>query len=41
LYRSKHVVHGHTPVAKPDTRPYRTNIDIGVYATGILALLTI
>ena len=37
----KFVVHGHTPVAKPDLRPNRINIDTGVYATGVLTLLTI
>jgi serine/threonine protein phosphatase 1 len=37
----KFVVHGHTPVAKPDIRPNRINIDTGAYATGILTLLTI
>jgi len=37
----KFVVHGHTPVPKPDFRPNRINIDTGAYATGILTLLTI
>ena len=37
----KFVVHGHTPVAKPEIRPNRINIDTGAYATGILTLLTI
>lgn len=37
----KFIVHGHTPVAKPDLRPNRINIDTGAYATGILTLLTI
>jgi serine/threonine protein phosphatase 1 len=37
----KFIVHGHTPVSKPDIRPNRINIDTGVYATGILTLLTI
>jgi serine/threonine protein phosphatase 1 len=37
----KFIVHGHTPVAKPDMRPNRINIDTGVYATGVLTLLTI
>jgi serine/threonine protein phosphatase 1 len=36
-----YVVHGHTPVAKPEIRPNRINIDTGAYATGILTLLTI
>jgi serine/threonine protein phosphatase 1 len=37
----KFVVHGHTPVSKPEIRPNRINIDTGAYATGILTLLTI
>jgi serine/threonine protein phosphatase 1 len=37
----KYVVHGHTPVSKPEIRPNRINIDTGAYATGILTLLTI
>jgi serine/threonine protein phosphatase 1 len=37
----KLVVHGHTPVATPDFRPNRINIDTGAYATGNLTLLTI
>lgn len=37
----KYVVHGHTPVAVPDIRPNRINIDTGAYATGNLTLLTI
>jgi serine/threonine protein phosphatase 1 len=37
----KFVVHGHTPVLKPEIRPNRINIDTGAYATGILTLLTI
>jgi serine/threonine protein phosphatase 1 len=37
----KFVVHGHTPVPKPEFRPNRINIDTGAYATGILTLLTI
>jgi serine/threonine protein phosphatase 1 len=35
------IVHGHTPVTKPDLRANRINIDTGAYATGILTLLTI
>ena len=27
------IVHGHTPVEKPDVRPNRINIDTGAYAT--------
>lgn len=37
----KYVVHGHTPVMRPDIRPNRINIDTGAYATGNLTLLTI
>jgi calcineurin-like phosphoesterase family protein len=37
----KFIVHGHTPVPKPDFRPNRINIDTGAYATGKLTLLTI
>jgi serine/threonine protein phosphatase 1 len=37
----KFIVHGHTPVAKPDIRRNRINIDTGAYATGTLTLLTI
>jgi serine/threonine protein phosphatase 1 len=37
----KFIVHGHTPVAQPDIRPNRINIDTGAYATGNLTLLTI
>jgi Calcineurin-like phosphoesterase len=36
----KFIVHGHTPVSKPDIRPNRINIDTGAYATGNLTLLT-
>jgi serine/threonine protein phosphatase 1 len=37
----KVVVHGHTPVAVPDVRPNRINIDTGAYATGNLTCLFI
>ena len=37
----KVVVHGHTPVLKPDIRPNRINIDTGAYATGRLTCLMI
>ncbi|MBY0337413.1 MAG: serine/threonine protein phosphatase [Acetobacteraceae bacterium] len=30
------VVHGHTPVAEPERRPNRINVDTGAYATGRL-----
>ena len=36
---SKVVVHGHTPMLKPDMRPNRINIDTGAYATGRLTCL--
>jgi serine/threonine protein phosphatase 1 len=32
----KIVVHGHTPVKRPDFRTNRINIDTGAYATGVL-----
>ncbi|WP_417679889.1 metallophosphoesterase family protein [Roseibium sp.] len=31
------VVHGHTPVEKPDIRPNRINVDTGAYAIGCLS----
>jgi serine/threonine protein phosphatase 1 len=37
----KFIVHGHSPVPKPDIRSNRINIDTGAYATGVLTLLTI
>lgn len=37
----KFIVHGHTPVPKPDLRPHRINIDTGAYATGVLTLLLV
>jgi len=35
------IVHGHTPVAEPDLRPNRINIDTGAYATNKLTCLRI
>jgi len=35
----KIIVHGHTPVAHPDIRPNRINIDTGAFATGRLTCL--
>jgi serine/threonine protein phosphatase 1 len=40
-YLGKLVVHGHTPVAEPDFRLNRINIDTGAYATGQLTCLII
>lgn len=37
----KVVVHGHTPVLKPDVRSNRINIDTGAYATGRLTCLVL
>jgi serine/threonine protein phosphatase 1 len=37
----KIVVHGHTPVAKPEVHANRINLDVGAYATGHLACLAI
>jgi serine/threonine protein phosphatase 1 len=35
----QHVVHGHTPqmTGQPTFRPFRTNLDTGVYQTGVLS----
>jgi hypothetical protein len=33
-----HVVHGHTPHRQPELLPHRTNLDTGVYVTGILTV---
>jgi serine/threonine protein phosphatase 1 len=38
---AKVVVHGHTPVVKPDVRGNRINIDTGAYATGKLTCLVL
>jgi serine/threonine protein phosphatase 1 len=35
------VVHGHTPIYKPDIRSNRINIDTGAYATGQLTCLVL
>jgi serine/threonine protein phosphatase 1 len=35
------VVHGHTPVAQPELRPNRVNVDTGAYATGRLTCAVI
>ncbi len=35
------VVHGHTPVRKPEFRPNRINIDTGAFATGVLTCIRI
>ncbi len=37
----KVVVHGHTPVAAPEIRRHRINIDTGAFATGILTCIAI
>jgi serine/threonine protein phosphatase 1 len=37
----KIIVHGHTPVLKPDVRHNRINIDTGAYATGKLTCLVL
>ena len=37
----KFVVHGHTPVAMPDIRSNRINIDTGAFATGRLTCIVI
>lgn len=35
------VVHGHTPVAKPEVKPNRINIDTGAFATGRLTCIAL
>ncbi|WP_020084638.1 metallophosphoesterase family protein [Hyphomicrobium zavarzinii] len=37
----KTVVHGHSPVERPDVRPNRIDIDTGAYATGHLTALVL
>jgi len=37
----KIVIHGHTPVEKPEFRPNRININTGAYATGRLTCLVV
>jgi serine/threonine protein phosphatase 1 len=37
----KIVIHGHSPVLRPDIRPNRINIDTGAYATGRLSCLAL
>ncbi len=37
----KVVVHGHTPVAAPDVRPNRINVDTGAFATGRLTCVAL
>lgn len=37
----KIVVHGHTPVAEPDVRSNRINIDTGAFATSVLTCLVL
>ncbi len=37
----KIIVHGHTPVQRPDVRPNRINIDTGAYITGTLTCLVL
>ncbi len=37
----KVIVHGHTPVAQPDVRANRVNIDTGAYRTGLLCALAV
>jgi len=38
LWRGKHVVHGHTPCDQPTTCQNRTNLDVGAFFTGRLAV---
>ena len=37
----KRIVHGHTPVEKPDFRPNRINIDTGAFVSGALTCLVL
>jgi serine/threonine protein phosphatase 1 len=37
----KIVVHGHTPVVKPEARANRINIDTGAFATSVLTCLAL
>lgn len=37
----KVIIHGHTPVLRPDVHPNRINIDTGGYATGMMSCLVI
>ena len=37
----KIVVHGHTPVERPDVRANRINIDTGAFATGNLTCVVL
>jgi serine/threonine protein phosphatase 1 len=37
----KVVVHGHTPVAEPDTQPNRINIDTGAFASSVLTAIVL
>ena len=37
----KIVIHGHTPVAEPEVRPNRINIDTGAFATGRLTCVVL
>lgn len=37
----RYVVHGHSPVHRPDVRPNRMNIDTGAFATGRLTCMVI
>jgi serine/threonine protein phosphatase 1 len=38
---SHHIVHGHTPMAAPETLPHRTNLDVSAAETDQLACLVI
>ena len=41
LDHTKVIVHGHTPVARPEIKKNRINIDTGAYATGLLTCLVL
>ena len=38
---TKIIVHGHTPVVRPEIHPHRINIDTGAYASGQLTCLAL
>jgi calcineurin-like phosphoesterase family protein len=41
VQHSKYIVHGHTPVAHPDVRPNRIDIDTGAWRSGTLTCVVL
>jgi serine/threonine protein phosphatase 1 len=37
-FQGKKIIHGHTPVEKPDLQKHRINLDTGAYLTGVLTI---